>query len=169
MASFKYFPGICLEGLRGTIDFQDTLFPIDVCTGSTPNVSHMSYCSNPVAVIHEFGRPDILETPARGAVVCGVEMAGNRTPFAPSRAVKMATSISVHFILCRKQCEWWPLHFQCYFLQQSVRGGCKPSCTQHRLLEGNVGVEVNVCYLSWWNFEAVLPSPLFNLKPVMLM
>lgn len=64
----------------------------------------MSYLSNRVEIIHAFGRPYVFETTARGAAVCDVEMAGNRTPFAPSRAVKMATSISVHFILCRKQC-----------------------------------------------------------------
>lgn len=68
-------------------------------------MSQISNRSNRVEIIHAFGRPDVLETTARGAVVFGVEMAGNRTPFAPSRAVKMATSISVHFILCRKQCD----------------------------------------------------------------
>jgi len=64
----------------------------------------MSNRSNRVEIIHGFGRPVVLETTARRDV-CGVEMAVNRTPFSPSLAVKMATSISVHFILCRKQCD----------------------------------------------------------------
>jgi hypothetical protein len=65
----------------------------------------MIYLSNRVEIIYVSGRPDELETTARGAVVCAVGMVGNQTPFAASLAVKMATSISVYFILCRKQCD----------------------------------------------------------------